>query len=502
MAPPLLVLALDVHRAPFAFRHLSDPQRPLPEPFGTWLAEANAALAPSQVEATAAALGTTAADLRDAYLFLLRQMLLSPQADHYRVLGLARECSAEDIKHHHGSLVRLFHPDRFPDRLQDDGERSVALTARINHAYQVLRDPEARRRYDLSLPPLAAAEASSRDPAQILRPRPTVVPAARRVLNPVREGQSAALLRWALAAGVLAAVLSALVYEPAPPTLRVNPELGKGVPSGPAYMSGRAGGGGGESQGPGAAAHRANPAAASGAAPDASPAGRPAQEATRGAAPVPAATAAAPERQVRVETAPSRLADREPPAPREAKAPAPEQRVEAPPPDAGARRTAAASRETSVAISVEPPPVEIQAGRKTGDPASKERQARDDELARQAAARLVGRAQMSFANGDMAGLVSLFAANAVVNQGVGEVGILNAYWRLVKQSDERRMLVSGLSWQPGRDQRLVGRGTIRISTRQGADGPWTDLAGTLDVEVVPAKGGYRISKWIHHLSPR
>ncbi len=73
-----------------------------------------------------------------------------PAADHYRVLGLSRRCSAESIKQHHGLLVRMFHPDRSPET----DERRVSLTARINAAYQVLRDPEARRRYDRQLGPV------------------------------------------------------------------------------------------------------------------------------------------------------------------------------------------------------------------------------------------------------------------------------------------------------------------------------------------------------------
>ena len=65
MMPPLLVLALEFHRAPLRFRHLSDPEYPLPEAFDVWLTEASVALAPDNAAATAAVLGTAIETLRD-----------------------------------------------------------------------------------------------------------------------------------------------------------------------------------------------------------------------------------------------------------------------------------------------------------------------------------------------------------------------------------------------------------------------------------------------------
>jgi len=150
MVPKLLVLALAFYREPLRFSHLVDPTRSLPEAFGQWLAAANKALTPGALEATAAALNTQLETLRKAFLFFLRQTLLSLRADHYRTLGLSRHSSEASIKRHCNLLVRLFHPDRVPDAT----ERNSILTARINSAYQTLCDPRTRRHYDSRLPPL------------------------------------------------------------------------------------------------------------------------------------------------------------------------------------------------------------------------------------------------------------------------------------------------------------------------------------------------------------
>jgi len=52
--------------------------RPLSAAFGQWLAAASRALAAGEIEA----LDMPPEALREAFLFFLRQTLLSPQADH------------------------------------------------------------------------------------------------------------------------------------------------------------------------------------------------------------------------------------------------------------------------------------------------------------------------------------------------------------------------------------------------------------------------------------
>ncbi|UCR89431.1 molecular chaperone DnaJ [Mycetocola spongiae] len=64
-------------------------------------------------------------------------------ADHYEVLGVAQDASVEEIKKAYRKLARQLHPDVNP--AEDAQERFKAVT----HAYDVLSDPEQRRRYDM-----------------------------------------------------------------------------------------------------------------------------------------------------------------------------------------------------------------------------------------------------------------------------------------------------------------------------------------------------------------
>ncbi len=235
MVPKLLVLALEFHQAPLRFGHLIDPSKGLPDSFSTLLSEAGAALAPGNIQETAAVLGAQPEELREAFLFFVRQTLLSPQADHYRVLGLQRQCTAEAVKRHHSLLVRMFHPDRMPG----DEERSIALTARINAAYQTLRDPQARRRYDSSLPRISVSGRARDDEREFFRPRDPVKPlfaGARRLPALPFRGRSAWL--WTLVGLAMAAVLLIAAREPRQPSLRVNPELARPGPAGPSFLQG------------------------------------------------------------------------------------------------------------------------------------------------------------------------------------------------------------------------------------------------------------------------
>ncbi len=227
MVPPLLVLALEFHRAPLRFRHLTDPEHPLPEAFDVWLTEASAALAPDNAAATAEVLGTAIETLRGAYLFLLRQMLLPPKADHYRVLGASRGCSAECIKQHHSLLVRLFHPDRLPE----NDEQSLLLTARINAAYQVLRDPQARRRYDSQLPPLSAGVQARGEPSDFFRAdRPFALARGFTRVPVFMAHRRRHLLYWTLGFVALIALMVAILHEPRRPLLVIDPDLAVGMP--------------------------------------------------------------------------------------------------------------------------------------------------------------------------------------------------------------------------------------------------------------------------------
>ena len=63
--------------------------------------------------------------------------------DLYSVLGVDRKASADDIKKAHRKLVRQYHPDRNPG---DD--KAEERFKEVQHAYDVLGDPEKRKQYD------------------------------------------------------------------------------------------------------------------------------------------------------------------------------------------------------------------------------------------------------------------------------------------------------------------------------------------------------------------
>ncbi|KRF31156.1 molecular chaperone DnaJ [Yonghaparkia sp. Soil809] len=64
-------------------------------------------------------------------------------ADHYEVLGIARDASADDIKKAYRRLARELHPDVNPS-----GEAAERFKL-VTHAYDVLSDPNQRQQYDL-----------------------------------------------------------------------------------------------------------------------------------------------------------------------------------------------------------------------------------------------------------------------------------------------------------------------------------------------------------------
>jgi DnaJ-domain-containing protein 1 len=69
---------------------------------------------------------------------------------HYETLGIPREASAGRVKRSYRSLVKIYHPDRFPS---DSAEKAAAekRIRDINIAYSVLSKPGSRVIYDARL---------------------------------------------------------------------------------------------------------------------------------------------------------------------------------------------------------------------------------------------------------------------------------------------------------------------------------------------------------------
>ena len=66
--------------------------------------------------------------------------------DYYEVLGVKRQASEEEIKKAYRKLALEWHPDRHQDGNREKAEEQFK---RISEAYEVLSDPEKRKRYDL-----------------------------------------------------------------------------------------------------------------------------------------------------------------------------------------------------------------------------------------------------------------------------------------------------------------------------------------------------------------
>ena len=64
-------------------------------------------------------------------------------ADHYEVLGVARDASEDQIKKAYRKLAREMHPDVNPS---DEAQERFKL---VTHAYEVLSDANERRQYDM-----------------------------------------------------------------------------------------------------------------------------------------------------------------------------------------------------------------------------------------------------------------------------------------------------------------------------------------------------------------
>jgi curved DNA-binding protein len=62
--------------------------------------------------------------------------------DYYKIMGVARDASADDIKRAYRKLARKYHPDVSTE------EKAEERFKEVGEAYEVLRDPEKRAAYD------------------------------------------------------------------------------------------------------------------------------------------------------------------------------------------------------------------------------------------------------------------------------------------------------------------------------------------------------------------
>jgi curved DNA-binding protein CbpA len=84
--------------------------------------------------------------------------------DFYAVLAVPRNATEDQIRRRFRELARTRHPDRFQGEEKERAERDFQ---EITQAFNVLADPERRRRHDLEL--LRPEDASASEPRQLSR---------------------------------------------------------------------------------------------------------------------------------------------------------------------------------------------------------------------------------------------------------------------------------------------------------------------------------------------
>jgi DnaJ domain len=171
-----LRLAIDLSHRPSQVRALRDERLPSDVDVVLRIVGGDPATLSSAVEAT----GRTERALRDAAAFYVEQILLSPDADSYRVLGATSFSSAQELRRNMALLMHWLHPD------VQQGAGRIALANRVNAAWETLKTDERRAAYDRQrLEKLELAQKMKRRAGpRLIRP----VPKFDRSQNPGRAG--------------------------------------------------------------------------------------------------------------------------------------------------------------------------------------------------------------------------------------------------------------------------------------------------------------------------
>jgi eukaryotic-like serine/threonine-protein kinase len=100
--------------------------------------------------------------------------------DHFEILGIPRTSTADEVKDAYFRLARPYHPDAPLDpSLEDMREKRSAVFIRLGEAYEVLRSPTSRARYENAFSPRRAPRTDPAAAAPAAAPAPPVAaPAA------------------------------------------------------------------------------------------------------------------------------------------------------------------------------------------------------------------------------------------------------------------------------------------------------------------------------------
>ncbi len=534
MAAVLIDIALAYYREPLRYRRLSDSRCPLPRGFDALVPDFSAALSTRHIDETAAGLGTTPEEILEAARFFLRHVLLGPDSSHYRHLGLCADASTQRVRQHYQLLIRFFHPDA-----HSDGNDPDAYSTRLNAAYHILRDEQARARYDEEQAAAGQAVICDEDLWHFFKPSDIRASAEKHLAE--KGSFRVRGRRWFSMAAVALVVLSAagsLLWirseRQTPHLLLTHPGRLPQSPALPSFLGGAIEAPPGSSVIPGreqALERPGSEAETQGSMPPrllevsssdadqgakdtaATPSvvdspetveavreiGEPDRMAEVGATSLVTAQASSavdPSASLALEiasalaTLDTERAERRKEFERERQTIAEERARLMTERDSMERLKQAESEWTSPAASStttpETPPVS-QEKSIVSPPPTIQADATLDKLLR------------AYRQGDLDRLVSLFTPRAQVNDGSGSTFIRADYGDLFGRVKYRRLSINGMHWQVRKDGTLAGDGRLSVSGKANDGENWDHASGSIQLELVPWKGSYKIAKMLHKL---
>ncbi len=93
----------------------------------------------------------TEATLRQAAGFYIEQVLLSQNADIYRILGCSRESSQSDLRRHMALIMRWLHPDVVSIGTPAHTLDKSIYASRVTEAWETIKTGSRRAAYEASL---------------------------------------------------------------------------------------------------------------------------------------------------------------------------------------------------------------------------------------------------------------------------------------------------------------------------------------------------------------
>eukprot|EP01062_Namystynia_karyoxenos_P003359 TRINITY_DN111_c0_g1_i1.p1 TRINITY_DN111_c0_g1~~TRINITY_DN111_c0_g1_i1.p1 ORF type:complete len:529 (+),score=220.23 TRINITY_DN111_c0_g1_i1:106-1587(+) len=82
---------------------------------------------------------------------LKRRAKLAKRKNFYKILGVARDAEAHEIKRAYRKLAMEWHPDKWQSADQAEREKAEAKFKEVGEAFSILSDTQKRRRYDMGI---------------------------------------------------------------------------------------------------------------------------------------------------------------------------------------------------------------------------------------------------------------------------------------------------------------------------------------------------------------